>query len=110
MEKDGIRVDNLASEPFLPWAVFNAAVWSLSLNGGFATKGNAMKAKLGDHELPFESVEDHIAHVVYGKERGESGFRRITTVAGILIWARLCENEPNGLRFTDLACLVMVIT
>ena len=60
-----------------------------------------MGPKLGEPELPFESIEGHIAHVVYGKKNGESVFRRITPISCILIWAGICVSEPNELILTE---------
>lgn len=49
---DGIVVDNLDNQPFLPWAVFQEAVCILIQNGGRGLRGNAMEAKLGMSDLP----------------------------------------------------------
>lgn len=92
---DGIWVDNLGNQPFLPWAAFQEAVCILIQNGGRAKRGNAMNAKLGDPDLPMDSVEGHVARVVYGKCKGDGVFRRITPIACILIWAGVCEAASN---------------
>lgn len=94
---DGIWVDNLGGEPHLPWAVFQEAICVLIRNGGRARRGNAMRPRLGDADLSLDSIEGHIAHVVYGKHPGQSVFRRITPVACILIWAGVCRAEPGEL-------------
>ena len=39
---EGIKVDNLGNQPFLPWAVFQEAVCVLIRNRGSAKRGNAM--------------------------------------------------------------------
>lgn len=88
---DGVRVDNLGTQPDLPWAVFREAVALLIRNGGQASRGDAMQGKLGDERLPLNSVEGHIAHAVYGRRLGDSVFRRITPIVCVLIWAGLCE-------------------
>ena len=44
-----------------------------------------------------DSVEGHIAHVVYGKQLGDRVLRRIAPVSGILIWAGICESAPGEL-------------
>ena len=93
----GIEVDNLGNQPFLPWCVFQEAVCILIRNGGTAKRGDAMTARLGDEALSLDSVEGHIALVLYGKEVGDSIFRRITPVASILEWAGLCGYEPGRL-------------
>jgi len=97
LAKDGVYVDNLGRQPFLPWAVFREAVWLLMMKGGRAVRGDAMRCKLGDPGLPTESVEGHIARVVYRKTPGDSVFRRITPIACTLIWAGACEHVPGGL-------------
>ena len=62
-----------------------------------------MNAKLGDTNLHTETIEGYVASTVYGKSEGDSVFRRITPIASILVWAGVCENEPNGLRLTEMA-------
>ena len=94
---NGIYVDNLGGQPFLPWDVFVEAIAILEKNGGRAKRGDAMNAKLGSRGLPLDSVEGHIAHVTYGKRIGISVTRRITPIACILIWAGLCRHEPSYL-------------
>jgi len=90
--KEGIEADNLGSKSFLSWIVFTETVYLLEKNGGEALKGNAMNAKLGDQELPLNSVEGHIANFIYGIQPGNSVFRRITPVSCILVWSELCDN------------------
>lgn len=97
MVVEGVRVDNLGSQPLLPWAEFQEAVCALIRNGGRAERGDAMASKLGAEGLSLDSVEGHIALVVYDKRPGDAVFRRITPVACILIWAGLCKAEPNEL-------------
>ena len=95
--EDGIRVSNLAKQPFLPWAVFEEAVALLGRTGGHASRGDAMNCKLGDDGLSLDSVEGHMAAAVYGRREGDSVFRRITPVAGVLIWAGVCGHSPGEL-------------
>lgn len=97
LNPDGILVDNLGNQPFLPWIVFQEAICVLIRNDGRALRGNAMSARLGDPNLSLDSIEGHIALVVYGKKVGETVFRRITPVAAILIWAGVCEVAPGKL-------------
>ena len=92
LRPDGVEVDNLGKQPFLPWAVFQETVCLLIRQGGRARKGNAMGPKLGEPGLALDSIEGHVAHVVYGKRPGVSVFRRIAPIACILIWAGVCEN------------------
>lgn len=94
---NGIFVDNLADNPFLPWAVFQEAVCIMIQNDGIADRGNAMGPRLGEPRLPMDSIEGHVARVIYGKSAGDSVFRRITPIACILIWAGVCEAAPNQL-------------
>ena len=94
---EGVLVDNLGNQPLLPWIVFQETICVLIKNNGRAARGNAMDAKLGDEDLSFNSIEGHLAQVVYGKKAGETVFRRITPVAGILIWAGVCEPAPGEL-------------
>ena len=101
LTEGGIEVDNLGSQPFLPWAAFQAAVSILAKNGGRARRGHAMGSKLGEPDLLINSVEGYVAQVVYGKRVGDSVFRRITPIASILIWAGICEHAPNELVLRD---------
>lgn len=87
----GIEVSNLASQPFLPWDVFEATVNLLHRNGGRAERGDAMGQRLGQPGLSLTSIEGYVAHAKYGKEPGDSVFRRITPIACILIWAGVCQ-------------------
>jgi len=97
LEWDGIRVDNLGNQPFLPWAVFQEVICVLIRNDGVADRGNAMGPRLGDPDLSFDSIEGHVANVVYGKKSGDAIFRRVTPIACILIWAGICEEAPGQL-------------
>jgi hypothetical protein len=98
---DGIIVDNLGNQPYLPWNVFVEAVSILKENGGQAKKGNAMNSKLGERGLPIDSIEGHIAYKVYGYKEGDSVFRRITPIACILIWANICKHKPGKLILSN---------
>jgi hypothetical protein len=90
-------VDNLGSQPLLLWIVFQEAINMLNHNHGKAIRGDAMNSRLGDTGLPLNSVEGHIASVVYGSGVVNSVLRRITPVACILEWARICKSEPGKL-------------
>jgi len=98
---DGINVDNLGGQPFLHWSAFQEAVRILIRNGGSALRGNAHGPLLGEPDFPLDSVEGHIAHVVYGKKTGDTVFRRITPIACILIWAGICYHKPRKLVLHD---------
>lgn len=93
----GIIVDDLGAQSLLPWIVFEEVINLLRQNDGHAERGDAMMSKLGDEGLPLNSIEGHIAHVVYGKQNGDSVFRRISPIAAILIWAGICESAPGEL-------------
>jgi endonuclease III len=93
----GVIVDDLGSQSLLPWIVFEEVVNILNIKGGHAKRGDAMNSRLGDEGLPLDSIEGHIAHVVYGKQIGDSVFRRISPIAAILVWAGICEDEPGEL-------------
>jgi len=100
---EGVIVDNLGNQPFLHWAAFQETVCILIQNGGKAKRGVAMESKLGEPGLPMDSVEGHVALVVYGKRAGDTVFRRITPIACILIWAGICEAAPNESVLRDFA-------
>lgn len=94
---EGVAVDNLGTQPFLHWSAFQEAVCLLIRGGGRARRGDAMSSRLGDPDLSLDSIEGHVAHVVYGKQVGETVFRRITPIACILVWAGICKPEPHEL-------------
>lgn len=92
----GVEVDNLRNEKFIPIDVFTAVISLLNLSPGhFAKNGDAMGSRLGSEELPFNSIEGHVARIVYGKNEGISILKRITPIAGILVWAEICERIPQ---------------
>lgn len=98
---DGIKVNCLGEashKAFLPWGVFWHAVHIMLVNGGRASRGKALAGMLGSEELPFTSIEGHIASVIYGKQAGESVFMRISPVAHILIASGVCSKEPGYLN------------
>jgi len=94
LKHDGVEVDNLGTQKFLPWKVFEETVRLLSTapDGKRRQKGNSHNGKLGDKLLPLDSIEGHIAAKVYGKPEGKSVFRRISPVAALLSWASICDN------------------
>lgn len=95
---EGVQVSNLGNQGFLSWEVFNETMELLKQNGGRASKGDAMSGKLGDSKLPIDSVEGYIAYKVYGKALGNTVFRRISAISGVLTWVEICVNEPGYLR------------
>jgi hypothetical protein len=101
LTEDGIEVSNLPSAPLLPWEVFTVVLQLLSDNNGSIIRGNAMNHSLGDDELPIHSVEGCVARKIYGKQIGESVYRRISPIANILVWAGICEHGRGELQLTD---------
>ena len=97
LTEEGVRVDNLGNQPLLPWLVFEEAITLLNQNGGRAARGDAMSYRLGDPGLALNSVEGHIAYIVYRKNVGDSIFRRISPIAAILVWAGMCDEAPGEL-------------
>lgn len=91
-EVDGVYVDNLKAQPFLPWETFSEAVNCIRENGGKAKKGNVTNSKLGDSNLGLDTLEGHIASKVYGCRIGDTVLKRVTPIASILAWAGICEN------------------
>ncbi len=91
LSNDGVYVDNLGNQPFLPWVVFTKTISLLINNDGRAIRGDAMGSKLGDKKLPLNSIEGYVAHTVYNRKIGDSVFRRITPIACILIWVGVCK-------------------
>src|SRR4051794_37671620 len=85
LQEDGITVSNLGGQPLLPWTAFQEAVCAIIHGGGRAARGDAMGDALGGPGLPLDSIEGHVAQVVYGKREGEAVFRRVTPIACILI-------------------------
>lgn len=100
LNHEGIKVSNLRSYALLPLDVFHETIDLLIEKGGKAIKGNCMGKgiKLGDSELPLDSVEGRIANKVYQKKIGDSVFRRITPVSCILEWAGICRNKRGYLE------------
>ncbi|GGF36275.1 hypothetical protein GCM10010954_39080 [Halobacillus andaensis] len=93
----GVEVSNLHHSPFLPWSVFEETIHLLWANNRPVKKGDAMNNRLGEIELPIDSVEGNIAVKVYNKKEGESVFRRISPVVGILIWSDICRSGKGQL-------------
>lgn len=100
MRSDGIEVSNLGNAKnnnFLPWGVFYSAVELLIEQGGTASRGNVMGTRLGDASLPLNSIEGRIAERIYGKQVGDTVFRRSTPVATILIASQVCVDKRGDL-------------
>jgi len=95
--KDGIMVDNLGFFPLLPWIIFTEVIKFLKGKNGRAEMGDPYSIKLGNDGIALESIEGHVARVVYGKKNGDVVLRRISPISAILVWAGICENTPNEL-------------
>jgi hypothetical protein len=95
----GINVDCLGNEPFLPMDVFVATLSLLYLSPNHqADKGSAQAARLGDPRMELDTVEGHVAHLVFGNAPGIYVLQRITPISRILEWAGVCQNVPGYLR------------
>ena len=66
-------------------------------NSGRVKKGNARSCKLGEVQLPLNSVEGYIASTVHGVKAGESAFGPGFVVCAVLDWAGICKNERGYL-------------
>lgn len=88
----GVRCNNLGSQPWIPIDVFDEVIQHLSRRANRSAKKGDAHQRLGAPGLPIDSVEGHVAHVYYGREAGDSVFRRITPISRILAWAGVCVN------------------
>ena len=93
----GIMVDNLGFYPLLPWTVFAEVINFLIRNNGRAEEEFSMSARIGDEGLSLETVEGHIAHVIYGKNVRDVIFRRVSSISAILVWAGVCVTVNDEL-------------
>jgi hypothetical protein len=88
----GVDASNLLNNSFLSLEVFYVAINFLKNQpDNLAKLGNPMEHYLGDTDLPLDSLEGHLAHKVYGKQVGDSVFRRQTPIKFILQWTGICE-------------------
>ena len=97
MTAEGIMVDNLGFYPFLPWTVFVEVINFLIGKNGRAEKGFSRSARLGDEGLSLETVEGHLAHVIYDKKEREIIFRRVSSISAILVWDGVCNATTEEL-------------
>jgi len=102
-ENDGVYVDNLKNQPFLPWKIFSESVNCIKENGGKVKKGNATNSKLGDQNLGLDTLEGYIASKIYGCKIGETVFKRVNSIASILAWAEICENTRGQISLIPMA-------
>lgn len=89
---NGITATNLPANHTMTWNSFDCAVEILRKNGGRAKKGQAMKARLGEPDLPLDSVEGYVAYNAYGVKKGEFALRTISPLSSILEWLGICKN------------------
>lgn len=70
--------------------------------GGTTMGGNVRKegARLGDSDIPLNSVEGRVAHRVYDITEGKSVFMRISPIANILVWAGICKHGRGCIKLT----------
>jgi len=95
----GVNVDNLGNQPFLPIDVFITTISLLNMSDqNQAVKGSAQGGMLGTIALPINSIEGHVAKVVYGKNLNDFVFQRITPISRILQWAEVCQNGRGFLK------------
>lgn len=81
----GVEATNIPAYPFLSIDVFVAVISLLELSPeNFAVNGNVYNYKLGDPGLPLNSIEGHVAKVVYNYKKGETVYKRITPIVKIL--------------------------
>lgn len=98
--EDGVLVNCLATsgyKDFLPWGVFFCAVELLLELNGTAARGEAMSGPLGSERIGLNTIEGRIAHNIYGKQPGDSVFRRISPIAKILIISGVCQDRRGDL-------------
>ncbi len=103
LAEDGVVVDNLGhneKNSLLVWAVFTETMALLEELGGEAKRGNVRKpgARLGDADIPLDSIEGRVAKNVYEIAEGTSVFMRITPIANILVWLGVCEHGKGVLK------------
>lgn len=95
----GVNVDCLPNEPFLPVDVFVATLSLLYLSTNYqAAKGSARAARLGDPGMELDTIEGHVAHLIFGTHHGRYALQRITPISRILEWAGVCQNGPGYLQ------------
>ena len=93
----GVEVDCLGTSSLLPWGVFEAVEKLLEAQPSkSASRGAAMNAKLGDKNLPIDSVEGCIA-ILFKKAQGQRVLRRISPVANLLVWSGACRHGKGVL-------------
>ena len=98
-ELRGVRVDNLRNSPFLPWSVFETAVGLLREKPEFKSRpGSARAGRVGSPGCPVESVEGHIAINVYGKQKGDSAFSRVSPIRAILEYTGITSNSHGYIK------------
>lgn len=64
-------------------------------------KEEVMNYKSGELGLSIDSIEGRLAYKIYDKELGDSVFRRINPIAGILICTDICENKKRYLTLVN---------
>jgi len=90
LERGYVRVSNLGGSPNIPLRVFDEIETLLKKQQGKALRGDAMNCRLDTAGLSLDSVEGWVAHQVFGRQKGDTVFRRITPMACLLVWAGVC--------------------
>ncbi len=99
---EGIYVSNLGvaeSQKILVWDVFVKTIELLEELGGAAQRGDAQVkgARLGDKNLPLDSIEGRVAKMVYDIQEGKGVTRRVSAIANLLVWAKVCVHGKGVL-------------
>ena len=90
-----VPIEILGAYNILPLEIFNFIIRELMFANNNSLRrgnGNARGATLGSEACPFASIEGLIASKFYDKKEGDTVFRRISTVANILVAAGICEH------------------
>lgn len=106
-ENQAVWTSSLGAEPYLPTEVFVVVSELLSANGS-APLGDAMKGRLGDPELPLESVEGAVAQQVFGMKQGDRVFRRVGAIAALMVHLHLARYHANNGRLESPGANVYV--
>lgn len=102
LDEGYVHVSCLGASPNIPLTAFDAIECLLEETQGQALRGSAMNSRLGTAELPLESVEGWVAHQVFGRQKGDTVFRRITPMACLLVWAGVCVHGRGVLTDPSL--------
>ena len=88
----GLCASNLPGRYIITWQAIDCAMELITLKGGKAKKGNAMRSKLGEGDLTLDTVEGYVAANAYHMKNGDSVIRAISTLSAVLAWSGLVQN------------------